>query len=75
MHKILWKIGGIVAAVAASGLARKGVERLHERFDPEIDPDDVVKPDDTADGEDTAEDAATDDSETGGEADDDEPEG
>lgn len=70
MNKILWKLGGIVAAVAASGLARKGVEKLHDRFDPEIDPDDdVVKPDDTADGEDTA-DAATDDSETEGDNDD-----
>lgn len=73
MHKILWKLGGIVAAVAASGLARKGVEKLHDRFDPEIDPDDVVKPDDTTDGEDAAEDAATDEPET--EDADDDPEG
>ena len=71
MHKILWKLGGLVAAIAASGLAKKGVEKLHDRFDPEIDPDDAVKPDDTADGEDAA-DAAYEEPETGGEADDDE---
>ena len=73
MHKFLWKIGGIVAAVAASGFARKGVEKLHERFDPDNDPDDIVGADDAADGD--AADAADGESETGGEADDADPEG